>query len=170
MAPRVRTKDRQPQFSERGHCPSGVSSGQEKLGMKPHATATVSHVAGYRLLCSLLSEAITCPIGQKTDNRVSRLLDDSGRNSRNSAPSTGKLPPTPNPRQLNSAAVPIQLGPPPAASPKAPARNSVKLKAKRRPTTSEAVPQKLAPMQRPKKRANVVYLMLLESTPNSTAS
>jgi hypothetical protein len=45
--------------------------------------------------------------------------------------------------------------------------NKVKLKAKRRPTTSDAVPQKLAPMQRPRKSARVVYRIWFSSTPNS---
>ena len=48
---------------------------------------------------------------------------------------------------------PIQVGPPPAARPKAAAKNKVVLNARRRPTISDATPQKEAPIQRPKKKS-----------------
>lgn len=105
---------------------------------------------------SLLRDAISCPTGHHTLSRVRRFPLANGRNSRNNAPSTGKLPPTPAPRQANSEQVATQLWPPPAARPNAPARKSVQLKARRRPMISDAIPQKLAPMHRPVKRDRVV--------------
>ena len=140
MAPRVRIRYLQPMLSPLAHWPRGVSDGQLKLGMKAQARR----------------EAMRLPTGQKTESKVKRLPDVCGKNSRKSAPSTGRLPPTPRPMQAYKAQVPIQLGPPPAARPKTPARKSVKLKARRRPIISEAVPQNEAPMQRPRKRARVV--------------
>lgn len=134
------------------------------------------------------SDEMSCPTGQNTDSKVRRFPEAWGKNSRKSAPSTGRLPPTPRPlegtisgmshvylyhftyRQAKRAHVPIQFGPPPAARPNTPARNKVMLNARRRPTTSDAVPQKLAPMHKPKKRDKVVYRTVRESTPNSTLS
>ena len=118
----------------------GCPAVQEKFGIYAHAR----------------SEAMRFPTGQKTDSKVKRFPDVCGRNSRKRAPSTGRLPPTPRPMQAYSADTPIQLGPPPAARPKIPARQRVKLKARRRPRTSDAVPQNEAPMQRPRKSARVV--------------
>lgn len=46
----------------------------------------------------------------------------------------------------------------------------MKLKASRRPMISEAVPQKEAPMHRPRKRDKVVYLTSVSLTPNSAES
>lgn len=104
----------------------------------------------------LLKEAISCPTGHHTLSNVKRFPLAKGRNSRNNAPSTGRLPPTPIPKQQKSAQVPTQLGPPPAARPNTPAMNRVALKARRRPTTSDMIPQKLAPRQRPRKSDRVV--------------
>jgi len=63
------------------------------------------------------SEATSVPTGHQTERRVKRLPDAKGRNSRNSAPSTGRLPPMPSPVQAYKAQAPIQLGAPPAANP-----------------------------------------------------
>jgi len=154
IAPRVKMRYRQPQLSALLHCPMGVPEGHEKLGMKAQAS----------------SEAIKLPTGQKTESSVKRFPDVWGRNSRNKAPSTGRFPPTPRPIHAYSAHVPIQLGPPPEARPKTPARKRVKLKARRRPIMSDAVPQKDAPMQRPRKSDSVVYLTSVSLTPNSALS
>ncbi len=93
-----------------------------------------------------------------------------GKNSRKRAPSTGRLPPTPNPRAAKIEEVPIQLGPAPAAIPKAPAMKRVRLKASLRPMISEATPQKLAPRQRPAVKAQVVYLTCASEMSNSAWS
>ncbi len=82
-------------------------------------------------------------------------------------PSTGRFPPTPNPSAAYSPQVPTQLGPPPTARPNRPARNSVVLNAKRRPTRSDPIPQNEAPTHSPVNKAQVVYRTLLELTPNS---
>jgi hypothetical protein len=119
---------------------------------------------------NLRIEAIKFPTGQNIDNSVRRLPFVWGKNSRNNAPSTGRLPPTPSPMHAYSAQTPIQVGPPPAARPKHPAKSRVMLKASRRPKTSEAVPQNEAPRQRPRKSDNVVYLTSVSLTPNSTDS
>ena len=47
----------------------------------------------------LRSEAIKLPTGQKTESSVNKFPDVCGRNSKNRAPSTGRLPPTPRPMQ-----------------------------------------------------------------------
>lgn len=67
-------------------------------------------------------------------------------------------------------AYPIQVGPPPAARPKAPQMKRVKLKAGRRPIRSEIIPQKEAPRQRPKNREHVVKRTQDDETPNSDDS
>ena len=52
-----------------------------------------------------------------------------GQNSpKNTAESTGMLPPTPNPTTANREANVTKFGAPPAARPNTPAMNSVKLK------------------------------------------
>ena len=104
----------------------------------------------------LLSDAINCPRGHHTESSVSMPPDAMGRNSRKRAPSTGRLPPIPMPNEAKSAQVPIQVLPPPTARPKTPAINSVELKASRRPMTSDAIPQKDAPIQSPRNVAHVV--------------
>lgn len=167
MAPRVRMRYLQPMLSSFRQIAPVV---QENFGIYAQATITVSKRLFHRDCMNLQSEAIRLPTGQKTDRSVSKLPDVCGRNSRNRAPSTGRLPPTPRPMQAYNAQTPIQFGPPPAASPKIPARNKVKLNARRRPTTSDAVPQKEAPMQRPRKSARVVYLTSVSLTPNSADS
>lgn len=101
---------------------------------------------------------------------VKRLPEANGKNSRNRAPSTGRFPPTPNPRAANRPHAPIQLGAPPAAIPNTPHMKRLKLKAGLRPIRSEATPQKEAPQQRPTNNAQVVNRMVLESTPNSGVS
>lgn len=108
------------------------------------------------------------PTGHQTESRVRRLPLSNGRNSRKSAPSTGRLPPTPRPTQAKRPHAPIQVGAPAAASPNTPARKRVKLKASRRPMTSEAIPQNDAPKQRPRNRLSVVKRTVFESTPNSS--
>ena len=50
-----------------------------------------------------------------------------GTKSRNTAESTGMLPPTPNPTTANKEARVTKFGDPPAARPNTPAMNSVKL-------------------------------------------
>jgi hypothetical protein len=83
--------------------------------------------------------------------------------SKKSAPSTGKLPPTPTPSAAKRPQAPIQEGAAPAATPKTPAISSVKLKARRRPIMSLPMPQKLAPTHKPVNKAQVVYLVVSES-------
>lgn len=68
------------------------------------------------------------------------------------------------------ATYPTQVGPPPAARPNTPVINRVRLKAGRRPITSEAMPQKEAPRQRPKNKAQVVKRTVLSEMPNSMES
>ena len=51
-----------------------------------------------------------------------------------------------------------------------PAMSSVQLKAGLRPITSEAMPQKEAPMQRPTKVAHVVYRTCVDDGPNSSVN
>ena len=114
-----------------------------------------------------ISDPMSCPTGHQTESMVRRLPDANGRNSRNKAPSTGRLPPTPNPRAANNPHVAIQLVAPPIAMPKTPQIKRLKLKAGRRPMISDAIPQKEAPQQRPTNVAHVVYLMVMLSTPNS---
>jgi len=58
----------------------------------------ISSCRGGHWVINVLNEAMSCPIGHQTDSIVRRLPDANGRNSRNSAPSTGRLPPTPTPR------------------------------------------------------------------------
>ena len=65
---------------------------------------------------------------------------------------------------------PTQVGAPPAAKPKTPARKSVMLNAGRRPMTSDARPQNEAPRQRPKNKAQVVKRTREEDTSNSMDS
>ena len=109
-----------------------------------------------KAFANLPREAINCPTGHHTESRVSKPPDAKGKNSRNSAPSTGRFPPIPTPIEAYSAQVPIQLLPPPAASPNTPARKSVALKAGRRPMISDAIPQNEAPIHKPKNSAHVV--------------
>lgn len=104
----------------------------------------------------LLSDAINCPRGHHTESSVNMFPDAIGKNSRKSAPSTGRLPPMPTPNEAKRPQVPIQLLPPPTARPKTPAINRVELKASRRPTMSDAIPQKDAPMHSPRNVAHVV--------------
>lgn len=170
IAPSVMTRYLQPILSSFLH---GPSSEQVKFGMKAQA----------RRLDTKL------PTGHHTLSIVRRFPDANGRNSRKRAPSTGKFPPTPRPKQAYSAQVlqllltnwdqyrprhistyPIQFGPPPEARPKAPLIMSVKLNAGRRPIISEAMPQNDAPRQRPRNRAQVVKRTRFSSTPNSSVN
>ena len=147
---------------------------QEYGGIKPQATRQICQFKDRYLACryqrSLPKEPINCPRGHQTESIVKRFPDANGRNSRKRAPSTGRFPPTPNPRAENRAHVPIQLGAPPTAIPKTPQMKRLQLKAGLRPIISEATPQKDAPQQRPTKRAQVVYRTVLASTPNSGVS
>ena len=127
IRPMVKTKLRQPS-----------SAGQ--LAMKNQAT----------------SDEASWPTGHQTERRVSSELDESGRNSRNSAPSTGRLPPTPKPSRANRTQTQAQLVAYVTAMPKTLVMSRVKLKAMRRPRTSEPIPQMKLPKQRPKNRALVV--------------
>lgn len=124
-------------------------------------------------------------MGHQTLSMVRRLPEANGRNSKKSAPSTGRFPPTPRPKQENRAQAliyssaiihhykqeertyPIQLGLPPAARPNTLVMRRVRLKAGRRPITSDATPQNEAPRQRPKNNAQVVKRTRLSETPNS---
>ena len=115
-----------------------------------------------------MTDPISVPNGHQTESNVRRLPDANGRNSRKSAPSTGRLPPTPHPREAYSAHTVIQLCEPPTAVPKTEVMKRVKLKAGRLPITSEIVPQKDAPTQRPVKTDRVVNLTLVWLTPNSS--
>lgn len=115
---------------------------------------------------------IRVPMDQNKARELRRAPEAKGRNSRKMAASTGRLPPTPKPRQAKRAhtlyvvrkrlnhqgilTYAIQLGAPPAASPKTPQRNRVMLKAGRRPIASEARPQNEAPTISPTKREHVV--------------
>lgn len=89
MAPSVMTRYLQPMLSSFLH---GPSSEQVKFGMKAQA----------RRLDTKL------PTGHHTLSMVRRFPEANGRNSRKRAPSTGKLPPTPRPKQAYSAQV-LQL-------------------------------------------------------------
>jgi hypothetical protein len=121
---------------------------------------------------------------------VKRFPEAKGRNSKNRAPSTGRLPPTPRPKAANMpqtlrnscqpclsrfnkgeiGAYPIQVGLPPTEIPKMPQMRSVILNARRRPTKSEAIPQKDAPMHRPTNSDAVVKRTWVVDTPNSAVS
>ena len=148
---------------------NGWGSSPKRLWLSVSFTVPARESVDIQRYCwqSLPKEAINCPSGHQTLSKVRRFPDAKGRNSRNSAPSTGRFPPTPNPRAANMPQVPIQLGAPPTAIPKTPQIKRLKLKAGLRPMTSEATPQKEAPKQRPTKSAQVVYLTVCWSTPNS---
>ena len=64
--------------------------------------------------------------------------------------------------------MPTQVFPPPIARPQTPAMKRVVLNARRRPITSEAIPQNDAPMQSPTNAAQVVYLTLVVFAPDSS--
>jgi hypothetical protein len=115
-----------------------------------------------------ISEELSCPIGHHTERRVRRELEASGRNSRNRAPSTGRLPPTPNPSAPNKKQTPLQLVAYEEAIPKTLVMRRVRLKAMRRPKISDPRPQKKLPKHNPTKRALVVYRTVFSDTPNST--
>jgi hypothetical protein len=137
-APNVSIVYRQPILMLFAH--TVCSAEQDHLGMNPHA----------------IKLATNCPTGHHTLSTVSNPPWFPGKNSKNNAPSTGRFPPTPKPRNENSVAAPIQVGAPPTARPKTPAMPSVALKAMRRPTISERTPQTVAPMRSPMKSAEVV--------------
>lgn len=101
-------------------------------------------------------EESNCPKGHHIESKVKKRADTTGKNSRKSAPSTGRLPPIPTDRDAISPHVAIQLGAAPTARPKTPPRNNVALKAIRRPIISEAIPQKNDPTHNPAKQAQVV--------------
>lgn len=101
-------------------------------------------------------EESNCPKGHHIESKVKKRAEMTGKNSRKSAPSTGRLPPIPTHRDAISPHVAIQLGAAPTAIPKTLPRNSVALKAIRRPIISEATPQQNAPTHNPTKPAQVV--------------
>jgi hypothetical protein len=78
------------------------------------------------------SEETTWPIAHQALNRVSRYWWSPGKNSRNSVPSTGKLPPTPNPINASITHSTVKLGAAPAAIPKMPPITRVQFQAIRR--------------------------------------
>ena len=132
------------------------------------------------------------PTGHHTLSMVRRFPEAKGRNSRNSAPSTGRFPPTPMAmteymaqtlgvcvrncfiqRSITGGNIkyyPVQVRLPPTAVPKTPAKKSVMLNAKRRPIKSDAIPQKLAPIHSPTNNAHVVNRTCDSETPNSRDS
>lgn len=95
------------------------------------------------------------------------MADAKGKNSRKSAPSTGRFPPTPKPRAEAMPQTPIHVGLAAMQMPKIPQIKRVMLKAIRRPTTSEAIPQKDAPRHRPMNKAAVVKRTWVDEIPNS---
>lgn len=109
----------------------------------------------------------SCPTGHHTDRRVNRALEESGRISRKSAPSTGKFPPTPVPKQANRIQTDTQLEAYAAQMPKMLVISRVALKAIRLPTMSDPRPQVKLPIHSPTKRELVVYLTCFSETPNS---
>jgi len=88
-----------------------ASAVQLYFGRSPHATR----------------EPTSCPTGHQTDKPANRFPFLSGKNSRKSAPSTGRFPPTPVPIQAKSAAVVAQEFALPTASPKVAAMARVAL-------------------------------------------
>lgn len=113
------------------------------------------------------SDETSCPTGHHTDRRVSKALEESGRNSRKSAPSTGKFPPTPVPKHANSMQTDTQFGAYATHMPKMLVIRRVALKAMRLPMMSDPRPQKKLPTHRPAKIELVVYLTCFSETPNS---
>ena len=112
-------------------------------------------------------EETNCPIGHQIESKVRRRPEALGRNSRNKAPSTGKLPPTPVPRAANNPHTPIQLGAAPAAIPKTPARNSVALNASLRPMISLPIPYSLVSFESSKDREVIGWLTYPETSANA---
>jgi hypothetical protein len=114
---------------------------------------------------------MTWPTAHQTERSVRSHCFCRGRNSRNMAPSTGKLPPTPNPimvtiahhlgckktsawvgradRGRGESTHMVKLTEAPAMIPKTPETTSVAFQANRRPTISALMPQKKAPRMRP---------------------
>jgi len=117
-----------------------------------------------------IKEAMTCPTGHHTESNVKRPLEANGRNSRNKAPSTGRLPPTPMAMHPKRREVVIHDGPREINVPKRPQMSNVALKAGRRPIMSDAMPQMVDPKARPMKVIMVVYLTWVLLIPYSTAS
>jgi len=101
---------------------------------------------------------------------VRRLFELKGRNSRNNAPSTGRLPPTPVPIPAKRRAVTGQDGANATAVPNTPQISKVVLNASRLPMMSEAIPQHVEPRLRPTKVTIVVYRTVVVLTPNSVVS
>lgn len=110
------------------------------------------------------------PTGHQTERRVSSELEESGKNSKNKAPSTGRLPPTPNPSAAKRKQTAPQLPAYEDAMPKTLVISSVTLKAMRRPMMSDPMPQQKLPKHSPTKRELVVYLTVFSDTPNSVES
>lgn len=116
------------------------------------------------------SEDTSCPIGHHTESSVRRELEASGRNSRNKAPSTGRFPPTPKPNAAYRKHTAPQLLPYAARMPKTLVMSSVMLKAIRRPKTSDPIPHRKLPRERPTKQELVVYLTVFSGISNSADS
>jgi hypothetical protein len=112
-------------------------------------------------------DAASCPTGHQTLRSVSNLLSTMGKNSKKSAPSTGKLPPTPKPMQANRRAVKSHVGARATSIPKNPAMKRVELKAIFRPSVSLRMPQETLPKDSPKKVIMVVYRTSVVERPNS---
>jgi hypothetical protein len=102
------------------------------------------------------SDEHSWPTGHQTESRVRSELEASGRNSRKREPSTGRLPPTPNPTIAYRKQTPPQVEAKAEAIPKTLVINKVMLKAMRRPMISEPIPQKKLPKHRPTKSEEVV--------------
>lgn len=118
----------------------------------------------------LLKDARSCPKGHHIDSKVRSLLDSKGKNSRNNAPSTGKLPPTPVPMNAKRRAVIGHDEAKATAVPKTPQMSKVVLNAGRRPMISDATPQQVDPRLRPMKVIIVVYRTVDVLMPNSVDS
>jgi hypothetical protein len=86
---------------------------------------------------------------QSMERMVSRYWCVPGRNSRNKAESTGRLPPTPTLQRAAKLPMAAKLGLLAAIMPKTAVMPIVKLKAHRRPKTSHPKPQNTAPKRRP---------------------
>lgn len=130
----------------------------------------VSAVQQSLLIEHLHKDPIRDPTGHQTESPVRSAPLAKGRNSRNRAPSTGRLPPTPSPTHAYSAQTPTQVSGPADAMPKMAARKRVVLKANLRPMTSAAMPQKDAPIVRPTNSDSVVKRDVVSEMPNSTSN
>ena len=128
------------------------------MGRNPHAAAagiiwpTAHHTLRItsRYWCVAGRNSKKMALSTGTNGTVSNLLmvwlDDSGKSRKEDYV---RFPPTPKPINATRIAQATKFGAPPAAIPKIPAMNSVKLKARRLPIRSAPRPQKPAPQTRP---------------------